>query len=349
MDKPIFINNNTHKIYCSKDYNYSFDKRTGFFVRFGKDKHDDPIYAPFPELLDIEISTICNNGCKACYKGNTPNGKNMTFDDFVELFDKFPETLTQIAFGIGDINSNLDLFKILHYTRNGGVIPNITINGNGLTDDIIEKLKICGAIAVSLYDKETCYNAVYRLSQVREQVNIHVILSNDNVEKIYELLVDIKNDKRLEKLNAIVFLKLKPKGLRNDLGSLYETDFTNILNCCLDNNISFGADSCSAPDLMRLFDKENKERYKDVIESCESTLFSGYINVNGEFFPCSFVEGEMDWKNGIKISQYSNFKEVWFHEKLEKFRTKLISTIDDNGCRNCPIKFKKSRNSKYKL
>ena len=47
------------KIVRSEQYNYNFDKTTGYFERWGETKEADPQTAPSPEILDIEVSTIC--------------------------------------------------------------------------------------------------------------------------------------------------------------------------------------------------------------------------------------------------------------------------------------------------
>ena len=141
----------------SPGYNYNFSTKTGYFERWGKTKQDDPDYSPNgPEIIDCEISTICNQGCKFCYKGNTSKGENMSLETFKKLFSKFPKDFlpTQIAFGIGSIDSNPDTFPIMQYCRDNGVIPNITINGSGMTPELYDKLvAVCGAVAISLiYD-----------------------------------------------------------------------------------------------------------------------------------------------------------------------------------------------------
>lgn len=41
----------------------------------------------------------------------------MSLETFKALFHKLPTTVCQIAFGIGDINANPDLFKIMEYCR----------------------------------------------------------------------------------------------------------------------------------------------------------------------------------------------------------------------------------------
>jgi len=64
----------------SNGYSYDFNKDTGFFARWGDTFDDDPTYSPFgPEILDIEISTICDGGCSFCVppdtKVLTPDGE----------------------------------------------------------------------------------------------------------------------------------------------------------------------------------------------------------------------------------------------------------------------------------
>jgi len=135
----------------SHGYNYNFRYSDGFFMRWGSSFDDDPLCAPSPEILDIEISTVCsginNKPCSHCYKSNTSKGKNMTFETFKIIFDKFPIILTQIAFGIGNLDANPDLWKMMEYCRNNEkniVIPNITINGWKLTEKDAGKLaRVC--------------------------------------------------------------------------------------------------------------------------------------------------------------------------------------------------------------
>src|ERR1035437_5774129 len=94
----ILIDSENKKIIKSKNYNYVFDKKTGRFARWGSTMEDDPQFAPFPEILDIEITKSCGgipdeNGveapCKFCYKSNIPGRESMSFETFKSIFDKF--------------------------------------------------------------------------------------------------------------------------------------------------------------------------------------------------------------------------------------------------------------------
>ena len=77
------------KLLRSRVYNYNFNKLDGKFARYGCTVMDDPEWSSFgPEIADIEISTICHQGCEFCYKSNTPIGKNMSIDVFKKVLNK---------------------------------------------------------------------------------------------------------------------------------------------------------------------------------------------------------------------------------------------------------------------
>ena len=333
--------NNTYKTLRSEYVNYNFNKINGTMITYGKTLDDDPEYSPFgPFIIDMEVSTACSKGCSHCYKSNTSKGKNMSLRKFKRVFNKLPKTVTQIAFGIGDIDANPDLWKIMKYCLMNGVTPNITINGARMTLDLYDKLaQHCGAVAVSLYDYDECYNAVKELTdRGMTQVNIHCLLSEETFEKCFRVAQHKLNDSRLEKLNAIVYLWLKPKGCRNIYHQVDERQYKGLVNFALDNKISIGFDSCSAPMFLDAI-KEHKD-YQQIyqhVEPCESTLFSTYINVEGKVFPCSFSEDVRGYK-GVDILKAKDFiKDVWFHPETKRFRTVVMNSKDCNDCRNCPL------------
>jgi hypothetical protein len=330
------------KQFRSPNYNYDFNTSSGFLARWGKTLEDDPQLSTFgPEILDIEVSTICkgigSGPCTHCYKSNTPRGKNMSFKTFKTIFDKMPKTLTQIAFGIGDIDSNLDLFKMFEYCRIHNVAPNLTINGYGMTENHTKLLKAyCGAIAVSRYNpSDTCYDAVKVLSQDMEmdQINIHMLVSNETLQDCYRVIDDSLVDPRLSKLNAIVFLHLKPKGDRNVNTMVSKEDYKKLIDYAFSKNTRIGFDSCSAHKFLGSIENgEFKDKLSLLVEPCESGLFSSYINVDGRYIHCSFTEGENGW-NGIDVIGANDFiKDVWNGGETLQFRDKLLSQD-----RKCPI------------
>lgn len=281
-----------------------------------------------------------------CYKSNTSVGHNMPVETFKRIFNKLPHTVGQIAFGIGDLDGHPDLWEILWYCRendyNPNVAPNITINGARLTDrDAGLLAELCGALAVSNYGPDICYPAVEKITgQGMKQVNIHQILSEESFDTCMQLMKDSKTDPRLEKLGAIVFLLLKPKGSRNKMTPLRDLEkWKQLSQYAFDNGVSIGFDSCSSPWFLdSIASHPNFETIAMSVEPCESACFSAYINVDGFFVPCSFCEGTLkDWGTGLDVANCNDFiTDIWYHERTKLFRQALIEK-KKGGDFHCPV------------
>lgn len=227
---------------------------------------------------------------------------------------------------------NPDLFKMMEYCRSKTIVPNVTVNGYGITPEIVENLvRLCGAVSVSNYGKNSCYGTVKKLTDAGlKQVNIHQLLSEETTDQIFELIEDYQNDERLKNLNAIVFLSLKKRGRGEGYHRISDENFKKIVDICLSKNISFGFDSCTSCKFTdAIKDHPEFDRIIKMIEPCESTLFSAYLNVESKFYPCSFGEnGE-----GIDVANCENFlTDVWYNPKTIEFRNDLIANN-----RNCPL------------
>jgi hypothetical protein len=322
------------KKFRSPGYNYNFDTQTGFFARWGNTPEEDPQMAPFPEIADIEISTVCHQMCKACYKGLSPTGKNMSLATFKLLMDKLPSSLLQIAFGVGTLDANPDVWSIFEHCRSKGVTPNVTINGYRMTPGHYDNLaRLCGAVAVSHYSDDACFNAVKELTdRGLKQVNIHQLLAEETLADCHRL-IDAKNtDSRLEKLNAIVFLLLKPKGERNTLNNITNREsYVELVRHAVDSGISFGFDSCFAPIFMDIapdvFPQHKLDQILNSCEPCESFgLFSCYVDVDCNYHPCSFCPGSTEWGDGINILDVDDFvKDIWLGCRVSALRNKSLA------------------------
>ena len=337
-----FIETSGVKIYRSPEFNYNFCKVSGYTEVWSISLEDDPEVAPFNVILDMEITERCegigNAGpCKFCYKSNIANkGEVMSFETAKKIIDKLPRQCTQIAFGTdAKLKSNPDWYKIFTYARDSGFIPNVTVAD--ITKETAEQLSsVCGAVAVSRYaDKNYCYDSVKRLTDCgMKQVNIHQLVSVETLDQIYETIDDIKNDPRLAKLNAIVFLSLKRKGRGENFHSVSQEQFNDIVNKCFELGIGFGFDSCSCKKFTNAIkDRPDGKKLMMYSEPCESTLFSFYINAKGEGFPCSFTEGAAGWETGIDVANCNDFvSDVWHNPRIQNFREMLLMNN-----RSCPI------------
>ena len=360
-------------------FHMMFRKSDGFTAKWGRTMDDDPTHCPWGnEIADIEITTACRGirgidkatgktsvndcdrrVCDFCYKSNQPNGSYMPFDTFKVVFDKMnqPRTMTQIAFGVdAECRTNPDVWRIMDYCNENGVTPNVTVADidHETAENIVRR---CGACAVSCYERNRncCYDSIKLLTDEAKRqgrdsfkVNMHLLVSHETEKFVFEVLNDRLNDERLKDMGAIVLLSLKQKGRGKAFRKMDDEVYKKVIFFLQDNHISYGSDSCGANRLMASLkeyykDKENgEEQYKRVlgcVEPCESLLASVYVNVDGEVFPCSFIEGEQGWEHGIdlKDDRYKNFTtQVWNHPRVLEWRQNALRCINCNGCNQCP-------------
>lgn len=344
------IESKTHKRLASKDVNYVFDKTNGTMHTWGETFEDDPDWCEHgPTIADIEITTKCDGPggklCKFCYKGNKPQGDNMSFETFKVIFDKYPRTLTQIAFGAdANLTANPELWDMMKYCRDNGrneVVPNITLAD--ASDEVADKLaEHCGAVAVSRYtDFNLCYDTIQRLvERGMDQVNIHMMICEETYDHAMQCIEDYQTDPRLEGMNAIVFLSLKQKNRGSKFTPLAQAKYFVLVHTALDAGIKFGFDSCGANKfLLAMKDHPNYDNFYQATEPCESTCFSSYVDVKGAYYPCSFTPGTPGWDEGIDLTSpdVSFIEGVWKDSKTNDFRDSLLTNLDENNVRACPL------------
>lgn len=342
MSLEIYNGKNLKRV-ASPDYNYDFYRSDGTFLRWGATVNDDPQTAPGPEIADIEISVgDCSGRCPWCYKSNRPgDGRHMSLETFKAVLDRLNQWggLTQVALGLTDVNANPDLLSILSYCQLQGVVPNFTLAGFGLTDEIARACSwLCGAVAVSCYPhtKDLCYDTIKRLTDLgMKQVNMHLLYHAGNFDFVKQVLANIVDDPRLSGLNAVVLLGLKQAGRGTTMQTLDWDHFERIIKMCRGLGIRYGMDSCSATKFLQYLDlnvedDEERECYKQMVEPCESGLFSIYVDVDGNVWPCSFTEGLENWEQ-TNLLLIDDFNHVWYSQQMRDWRKKLLA----NG-RACP-------------
>jgi hypothetical protein len=333
------------KAVFSDEFNSIFDKQSGETAYWGCTLENDPECAPFPMILDMEITTSCygigtvhgrkkdavlkSNPCPFCYKANHPEGRFMSLDKARNILETLPRGLTQIAYGAdASLVGNPEWYSIFNLSRGMGFIPNVTVAD--ISDETAEKLaSVCGAVAVSWYgDKECCFGSVEALHRYGlKHVNIHCLLSKETLARTFEVIDCIATDPRLKDLYAIVFLSLKRKGRGERFHRLSSEEFNQIVEKCRKLGISFGFDSCSASKYLSYAKDNGLEWTESYCDMCESGRMSYYINVDGMGYPCSFSEGIIRPIDVCKAKYFID--DVWNHPTTQCFRELSLM----NGCR----------------
>jgi radical SAM protein with 4Fe4S-binding SPASM domain len=215
----------------------------------------------------------------------------------------------------------------------------------------------CGSVAVSAYDLGQTISTVTELFSRDIQTNIHIILSSYSTTSSRLLINTLATSSfMLENLNALTILMYKPKGRQGLTGVHNISVFNDIVKLAEDNKIPLGFDSCAAPLYLRYLankhadGKINDEDLKKTlatVEPCEAGLFSLYISVNGDVYPCSFTESSTYFRPDLNLTHDNiSMKDVWDSTMLAGWREDLLGSKCNSivpelcsmheHCRRCP-------------
>lgn len=324
-----------------QDYHWTFHPDTEKFSRWGKEEKDDPEFSPIgPEHLDIEISTICHGVkgklCDHCYTKNSPEGKNMSLETFEALFDLVRANLSTIHFNIGDLEANPDLGKMLRHAMTFDIVPSVTITGERKNDTILYDLvTYCGHIDVSLIDTDLCFNTIARLNEIgKSRVNIKLLLSETTYNNCGSAIARIGSDPRLKGLNGVKVDWLRPQNRAFKIKPITDPQLRMFLNMLAMRRIPFAVNQCIGAKVSTLIDATFRDMKPYVMDAqpCEAGLFQGYINVEGIFYPCPFLE--FAGVKGTSVLDKDSFvKDVWNNEDNQEWREQLLTI--KRSC--CPI------------
>jgi hypothetical protein len=68
-----------------------------------------------------------------------------------------------------------DFFKMMEYSRENGVIPNNTCHGLDVSDEHAKRTsELCGAVAVSVYDKDKSYDSIKKFTDTSLKQKIYI-------------------------------------------------------------------------------------------------------------------------------------------------------------------------------
>lgn len=348
-------------IYKDPKYNFieMFNDKNGFLIRSnvienGVETKETPEMRSFPELLDIGIMGTCHVAtagvcAKAgidCYQNAIRNKRpNMSLENFEILLNQCKGKTFQVALGgTGDPNKHENFKEILQFTRQCGLIPNLTTSGLNMLDNEIELIKTyCGAVAVSFYTNlnndltESCQMTIEAIKRLVDRgciTNIHYILSTDSID---EALYRLKNDLFPTGINAIVFLLYKSVGLgdKNKVLSIDNLAYRELISFVQKNHLKYkvGFDTCQSPAIMEL--SENIDIAS--IDMCESARFSMYIDCDMIAYPCSF--GHENKAYSMSLIE-NTIDDVWNSDVFDRFRKSqkiICNGCPTSGCIGCAL------------
>ena len=329
------------KVYTNGRYALLFNTKTGLEILSGVDGNEDPFSLSLPSLLDVGIMGHCKHKCPFCYQGHEDE-PNMCLDDFKLIIDAVKHHTNQVALGgRGDPNHHENFREIIEYARKNDVVPNYTTSGIDLTDEHIEISKLCGAVAVSDYEKDYTYDAIERLIKAGIKTNIHQMFTRLNYAKCMSMTqgYDVWKKgvkERLEGLNAVIFLLFKNAGagrilapgwtpLPNQLRKFSEYLFKP------NAPYKLGMDSCLVNHVLQHVKPTEIQRMS--VDTCEGARMSAYITPDMRLMPCSFANKNAWAIPIVQTNKKKTIDYIWNRSlKFKQFRSILKK---NNYC--CPL------------
>jgi len=275
----------------SQKYSTVFSQETGFFARIEDQGTPEPSWsANGPELLDVSLTSWCDQGCSFCYRKSTTDGVHMTRDDIDWLLSEASSAgVHQIAFGGGNPNQHPDFPEIIRETRRSfNIVPSYTTNGRGLSKSVLKATaEHCGGVAVSAYPPyDQTERAIERLTDHGVQTNVHQVFAKQTIPQILDWLRDPPS--WLIKSNALILLNYKPVPWDKSGFEVAAKDprWREVIRLATAERYPFrvGFDNCCITGLL-----QEANAHPASIEPCDAARFSMFVSEHLEAHPCSFM------------------------------------------------------------
>ncbi|MCK4760815.1 MAG: radical SAM protein, partial [Candidatus Aminicenantes bacterium] len=176
-----------------------------------------------PTEVHFAVTNRCSTRCEHCYMdGGDPDPGELDTAAFKSALDVLAGMkVFHIALGGGEALERDDLFEIAAYARQTGLIPNLTVSGAQITEQVARQMTVFGQVNISVDGIDDDY-AAYRgkemfpaadrafdyLTAAGVPTGINCVIGKKNFAGIEQLFRYAKK----KKLNEIEFLRLKPAG-----------------------------------------------------------------------------------------------------------------------------------------
>lgn len=129
-----------------------------------------------PFWVMIEPTSHCNLKCTMCPR-TMPGAVhgNMSFDQYKNIFDQFKHATHLRIQGLGEPFLNKDIFRMIEYTKDRGVMTELYSNGTFITDELAQKIFNSGLNEIR-FSLDGATKETYE--KIRINANFEKVLSN---------------------------------------------------------------------------------------------------------------------------------------------------------------------------
>lgn len=184
---------------------------------------DESAHLSAPTELHLSITNRCPVGCRHCFVGAGPRLPGELTDDRVRgvLEAAARAGVFHIAFGGGEPFAHPGLIGFARFTRELGMVPNVTTSGHCMTPALARESRVFGQINVSIDGIGDRYRAargidgfaaadraLRMLIRAGARAGINCVVSRENIDHIPEVLRYASRTRA----RGVLLLRWKPAG-----------------------------------------------------------------------------------------------------------------------------------------
>lgn len=307
-----------------------------------------------PTEAHLTVTKRCNLACTHCYQESTPaaGGTDITLEEWLPRLDALARAqVFHVAIGGGEALTRADLLAIAAAARARGITPNLTTNGELVTEELAQRAAaLFGQINVSIdalpprvvfgADKASAgMRATERLLRAGARVGVNMVVARANFDAIEDVIAWAAKNGLVE----VELLRLKPTGrararyLEERLTrEQRERLFPLALELASRHGIPVKLDCSAAPFVAcHTPDRERMELFE--VAGCIGGLSLLGVDERGQTSACSFYPGqgddllhiERDWNDA---PAYRPFRD-YVAQAQEPCRSCAYLTTCRGGCR----------------
>jgi len=316
------------------------------------------VTAPYPESVDIELSSRCNLNCIMCdHALRSGNGNIITFEQFKHIFNQFKSDWIHkprfVMSGLGENALNPEFLKIFRYAKQNGAdikfIDNFTLIDENISKELI-KMKIkniqfsLDAATKETYEKvriganwETTTKNIKRLIELKKEMNSKYpiitgtfVILKQNYKEIPDFIKLMHKWGIEEVILGEVLIYDKHNQYKRDL---LEPDYDSE-----DYKRIIEEAKALAKEYNIIFKIYGPPRGKS-ISTCPYPWYNVFISAEGNVFPCCHSVFPRDAKPKICMGNLykENFNDIWNSERYKKFRKQIKSGKFPKLCEGCVL------------
>ncbi len=316
-----------------------------------------------PEKVMISPTDYCNLNCGICWRNEKEEKYDeLTLDEIKSILEECKEMGVRIIdfTGGGEPFIRHDIFDIMKMIKDFGFFGTLTTNGT-----LLDKDKIMKIVDIGLDD--ICFSLDGHTAAINDSIRGNGVYSD--VIKSIRLLKSMKNDCSSDlpviRIGTVITSK-NFKHLDDIVELAHELDINAINFSVLiewESNRSFWMRDIDEDHIHKELAMAKRKCDKYSINSnIESILEFGvfehktpdfcfapwemvFINASGDVMACCTLASL--YENIIGNIKESSLRDIWYGERMEKFRKMIIDHNLPKNCKKCIPDFTKQYNKKY--